>query len=628
MAKEIEEKKAANRGAFLPVGKVVLAPTLPSWLGRDWLWGLILIVSVFLAYTPVWYAAYVWDDDYHLTANPCIVGPFGLKEIWTTGAGWYYPLVLTTFWVEHALWGLAPLPYHLVNVLLQGLCAILLWRVLFRLRVAGAWLGAALWALHPVQVESVAWVTEMKNTQSGLFFLLSILFFLKWLKLQESKVPNEWNRNYLLTFLFALLAMTSKSSTVILPVVLCMCAWWKEGRWRWRYAISAAPVFLLSAISAVVSIWSEKVHGGMDDASMIRSWPQRIATAGDVVWFYLGKLVWPHPLIFIYPRWQIDAGEVASYLPLLAVIVVLGIFWHKRESWARPWFFAFGYFLVALLPVMGLVDQYFWHYSFVGDHFQYLASMGPLALAGAGLIRLADLLLPKKTGLKSTLCAGLLLVLGIWSWQRVWVYQNRETLWDDTLAQNPTCLMAHNNLGFVLALKGRMNEAIVQYRQALKIDPNAANVRNNLGKALVETKQVDEAVFQFQQALILQPDIAEYHGNLGEALAQKGKVDDAMAQLEQALTLDPNYAEAHINLGNLLLPKGEVDTALVHYRKALEINPDMAAAHYNMGIALVRKKRLDEAITQYQEALRLNPGFIAAQENLAEALALKQHTQK
>jgi hypothetical protein len=208
---------------------------VPSWLSRDWLWGLILVLTVVLVYQPVWSAGFIWDDDYHVTANPCIVGPLGLKEIWTTSAWQPFPLVMTVFWVEHALWGLAPLPYHLVNVFQQAMGTVLLWRVLRSLRVPGAWLGAALWALHPVQVESVAWISEMKNTQSCVFYLLTILFFVRWLKARDLDGRTGAGWNYGLTLLFAALAMASKSSTVILPVVLGLCAWWMEGKWPWRH---------------------------------------------------------------------------------------------------------------------------------------------------------------------------------------------------------------------------------------------------------------------------------------------------------------------------------------------------------------------------------------------------------
>jgi protein O-mannosyl-transferase len=368
-----------------------------------------LFLLVILAYTPVWRAGFIWDDDTMLTANPCIVGPLGLKEIWTTNAADICPLTITTFWLEHGLWGLAPLPYHLVNVLLHGACAVLLWRVLRSLGVQGAWLGAALWALHPVQVESVAWITEMKNTESGLFFLLSILFFVKWLRIKEIKngrTGNEWN--YALCFLFAALAMASKSSTVVLPVVLCLCAWWIQGRWQWRNAVRVIPGFLMSIAASALSVWTQRLQlAAATDSQWARTWPQRFAAAGDAFWFYLGKLLWPHPLIAIYPRWQTDGGQWTSYLPLVtAILLISGLWLLGAKSNVAEWragFFAFAYFAVALLPVLGLIDNYVFSYSLVFDHFQYLASMGPLALAGTGLARTWNLSLwlqrrPKNIG--------------------------------------------------------------------------------------------------------------------------------------------------------------------------------------------------------------------------------------
>jgi len=295
-------------------------PRPPSWFKRDWLWGLILILAVILTYTPVWWAGFVWDDDINVTANPCIVGPLGLKEIWTTTHAGYYPLVLTTVWVEHALWGLAPLPYHLVNVLLHATCAVLLWWVLRSLRILGAWLGAALWALHPVQVESVAWITELKNTQSCLFYLLTIRFFLEW---QNREILDQKGieRDYLLALVFALLAILSKPSTVVLPAVLGLVWWWMGGQWHGRLVLRLAPFFLIAAAASIWAIVEQKFHAGAVGSEWAQTWAERLVIAGKIVWFYLGKLVWPHPLIFIYPRWEIDASHLVAYLPMTAVVL-------------------------------------------------------------------------------------------------------------------------------------------------------------------------------------------------------------------------------------------------------------------------------------------------------------------
>jgi len=658
---------------------------------RDWLWALLLILFVILAYTPTWHAGFIWDDDIILTYNPCIVGPFGLKEIWTTAAADICPLVLTTFWVEHELWGLAPLPYHLVNIVMHGACAILLWRVLCSLGVPGAWLGAALWALHPVMVESVAWITEMKNTESGLFFLLSILFFVKWLKTEE---PNEEQADdgvtpdvgrvasprrppltggseirpyrarvfaYMLSLLFAALAMASKSSTVILPVVLCLCAWWIEGRWQWRNVARVAPMLLMSVAAGAVSIWTQglQLATAAGDPQWVRPWPQRLAAAGDAVWFYLGKLLWPDPLITIYPRWQIDASQWVSYLPLLAVILLFFILWLKLRSGvagSRACFFALAYFLTALLPVLGLIDNSIFRYSLVFDHLQYLASIGPLALAGAGLTRVWDLLLspqcwPKGIGvwaygrirlrqgfvgqvgvgagtsknlwLQPAFCAGLLLILGLLTWQRTRIYESTETFWSDTLAKNPNSWVGHNNLGFALFQKGHADEAISHFQKALEVNPNYKDAHNNLANALLQKRRLDEAICEYQKTLEIEPSYAAGHFNLGVALSQKGQVDAAIFQYQKAIEINPNFLGAYTNLGNTLFQRGDFDEAITQYQKALEINPSDAEVHANLGNVLFQKGQFKDAITQFQEALRLNPNLRPVRASLARAKAFE-----
>jgi len=584
MAKRSQKKKARSSEIFVQVADPGgTRQRLPAWSSRDWVWGLILVVAVIVTYQPVWYAGFVWDDDYHVTTNPCIVGPLGLKEIWTTSAGQFFPLTLTTFWVVHALWGLAPLPYHLVNVFQQAACAVLLWRVLLSLKIPGAWLGAALWALHPLQVESVAWISEMKNTQSCLFYLLTILFFVRWLRTKNPEQRCGTNWNYGLTLFFAALAMASKSSTVVLPVVLALCAWWMEGRWHWRHLMRLAPLFLMSVVASAITMWPQTPEvAALADSQGARSWPERLATAGDAVWFYLGKLVWPHPLITVYPRWEIDAGQVISYLPLLAVIVVLFILWLKRESRFRSCFFALAYFLVVLSPFLGLIDQSFWRYSFVEDHLQYLASIGPLALVGAGMVTLADFVISSRFWLRSSLCAGLLLVLGLSSWQRAWAYESEETLWRDTLAKNPECWAGENNLGGTLFQKGQVDDAIAHFQKALEINPTYIEAHNNLGLALIKKGHVDEAIAQYQETLGINPGYAEAHYNLGNAVLQKGQLDEAMAQYQEALEINPNFAEAHSNLGAVFFQKGQVDAAIVQFQEALKLKPDYVDAQNNL----------------------------------------------
>ena len=630
--------------------------------GRSWLFGLLLIAFAVMAYLPATRNAFIWDDDYHLTANPCIIGPLGLKDIWTSAHARICPLVQTTFWVEYHLWGLNPLPYHLVNILMHAAAALVLWRVLLRLKVPGAWLGAALWMLHPVQVESVAWITELKNTQSGLFFLLSILFFCKSRQAEQDYAPkNRSGFYYSLTLTFGALALASKSSTVVLPLVLGLCAWWIEKGWRWRRnLLQLVPLLLLSILTGVVTMWTQKLEGAID-VEYARSLGERIAVAGKVGWFYAGKLLWPHPLIFVYPRWQIDATSLAAYWPTVAAGVTLVVFWWKREQWARSAFFASAYFFAALLPVLGLLDHYFLRYSFVGDHFQYLASMGPLALAGAGISIGLGAFKPQQRWLLPVLCSLLLLTLGTLTWRQCAMYQNDEVLWSTTLQRNPASWMAHNNfyvelaqrpdrqaeaishleaalrlkpnyaqahynLGLALAsIPARLPEAIAEYRAALRIKPDYVEAHNNLGVALTSIPGcLPEALAEYAAALRLRPDFAEVHYNLGVALERiPGRLPEAMAEYAVALRLKPEHAKAHYHLGLALasLP-GRQSDAIAEYRAALRIKPDYADAHCDLGAVLASLPgRLPEALAEYTAALRLKPDYAEAHNNMGAALA-------
>jgi tetratricopeptide (TPR) repeat protein len=574
-------------------------------------------------YWPALRNGFIWDDDMHLTNNPHLHDLAGLLSLWTTSAARICPLVQTFFGVQLALWGLVPWPYHLVNILMHAAGGVVLWQVLRTLNVPGAWFGAALWVLHPVGVESVAWITELKNTQSALFYLLAIWFFVKWRRAASRRAQQEaWaaEKFYALALLCGVLAMASKSSTVILPLVLGLCAWWVEGRWSWHIAARLGPFFLCSGLASAVSMWTQKLEGAVE-AEYARSGPERLVTAGKVVWFYLGKLIWPHPLTFIYPRWEIDASRACSYLPLAAAGMTSLVLWSKRRGWGRLWCFAWAYFLIALLPVLGLLDHYFLRYSFVGDHFQYLPSIGPLALAGAGLSVGLDQVAKGNRFVKPVVCGTLLVVLGGLTWERTFVFRDDETLWRDTLAKNPACWMAHNNLGTAFDEQGQIDAAIRQYQEAVRLKPDHANAQSNLGTALGKKGQIDDAISHLREAIRLIPDHADAHNNLGNALDKKGQTDDAISQYQEAIRLQPDHALAHYNLANALGKKGLTDEAINQYQKALRFKPDYAMAHNSLGLALTKKGQTSEAIRQFQEALSLKPDFADARRNLDAVLA-------
>ena len=545
---------------------------------RPWHWGLILFALVVAVYLPVWGAGYIWDDDQVLTANPVIVGPGELADIWTTKAADICPLTLTTFWLEHAIWGLTPLPYHVVNVLFHAGAAVALWQVLRRLAVPGAWLGAALWALHPVQAESVAWITEMKNTESGLFFLLSILFFIPTLK--QEILP--W-RAYTLTLLFAALAIASKSSAVVLPVMLLLVAWWLEGRWQWRNLGRVAPIFFLSALAAAVSIWTQAAGGANNWA---QSWPARFVTAGDAVWFYLGKLLWPDPLMLIYPRWHIDAAQGLGYIPLVGVVTLsIALIGGRKEVAVRACLFAWACFLIALLPVLGFANMTFFRHSFVADHLQYLAAMAPLALAGASLARLAEFAPLPVPRLWPALGAGLLLVLGAVSWQRAAIFQSQESLWSDNVSKNPDCWDGYVNLGNIAFARGDLDGAARLYEKTVALNPNNGAVYSDLGNVSLTRHQYDQAIAEFKRALELDPGHGQVLSNLGMAYYFKGDLDAAIDTFHQALRLDPAMAPVHNNLGLALEKKGDVADAAAEFQAAVQLKPDFASAQQNLADA-------------------------------------------
>jgi tetratricopeptide (TPR) repeat protein len=581
-----------------------------------------------------------------------VVGPLGLREIWTTTQAVYYPLVLTTFWALHKVVGLDPLPYHLLDVLLHATSAIVLWRVLQLLRVRGAWLGAALWALHPVMVQSVAWVTELKNTQSCLFYLLSIFFFLKWERREDSvsRLTPRWTAEhrslaFASSLLLFVLATLSKPSVVMLPVVLALCIWWMRRRIRWRDALALVPFALIAALSSAWTIWEQKFHARAAGPDWAQTFPERLIIAGRAIWFYLSKLLWPDPLTFIYPRWNVDSSKLIGYLPLISVAAGLVALWFIRSGWGRALFFAAAYYVISLFPVLGFFTVYFFRYSFVSDHFQYLASIGPLALAGAVAVMMGRLcqsqlqlgagteaaqaaknvlrVASRRVVVSASLGGTLLILLAFRTWQQTTEYRDLMALYTATLKKNPGCWMAHYNLAIVLAEQGAIDQAIDHYRDAVSLRPSYAEAHYNLGRLLFEQGRVDDAVAHYEKAVEIKPGDPEAENNLGVTLFGIGRVGDAILHYQKALEILPDYAEASCNLANALISRGDFDGAIAHYRICVAAVPEQAEAQYNLASALLRKGRADEAIVHYQMVLQLYPENADAHANLGSAFAAK-----
>jgi Tfp pilus assembly protein PilF len=552
-----------------------LVPALHDGLGHwPWWLALVLVISTLVVYQRVWHAGFIWDDDDHLTANPAMTAPHGLRMIWSSLAvSRYYPLTLTSFWFQRRLWGLSPRPYHLVNVALHAVNGVLLYFVLRRLRIRAAWLAAMLWVLHPVNVESAAWITELKNTQSGLFFFLAVLCFLRFegcgkhesgqpeirkRKNGETTAANGW---YALALLCGLTAMLSKPSTVILPLALLLCVWWERGAsprtdrgWRWADVRRIAPFLILALVMSAWTIIEQRgniLWTGTTEWKL--SMAERLVIAGRAAWFYVAKVLWPVQLTFVYPRWAVDAGALSSWMPLAALIVVGVVLWRwRRQAWAQAALFGFGFFVAALLPVLGFFDVYYFRYSFVADHLQYLASAGLIAVVANGAATVCD-----RTGrlgqqMKLVTAAVAVLWLGALTWKQACIYQDLETLWRDTLAKNPRCWLADNNLGNMLLKQGRLQEAIGHYEQALMVKPDCAEAHGDLGNALVLARKLEQAIEQYEQALQIQPQNAAAHNNLGNALLRAGKVKEAIEHYEQALRLQPDFTLAQNGLARAL----------------------------------------------------------------------------
>ncbi len=586
---------------------------------RGWILGIVLVLATAVAYQQAWHAGYVWDDDVYVTGNKLLTAPDGLKRIWFSleSPSQYFPLVYTTFRIEHGLWGLNPAGYHCVNILLHILNALLVWRLLYVLRVPGAWLAAAIFALHPVQVESVAWITERKNVLMGIFFLLALL---SWTRFLEAHARQTW-KFYVLALIFYALALLSKTTACTLPAALFLILWWKKKPINWQRLMQIAPFVVLGIGMGLVSIWWERYHQGTQGEIFQIGPLERILVASRALWFYASKLLWPSNLTFIYPRWTISPANPFDYVWLLAIIALAAVIYFTRRYTGRGVEIAALFFVATLSPTLGVIMLYTFRFTFVADHYQYLACIGPLALAAAGITTAFGLLDRRRWLLQPVICGVLLLSLGVLTWRQCGMYRDTETLWRWTISRNPSSWMAYNNLGTALLKTGRVDEAVSQFDKALEIQPGYAVAHNNLGNAFLRLGRAADSYAHLQKALEFDPNNAEAHNNMGNTLVQMGRADDAAAHYRKAVEIDPSYVEAHNNLGALSLQTGRFDESIAHLQKALTINPDNADAHNNLANTLLRMGQIDDALVHYNKALELKPTDANAQNNLAWLLA-------
>lgn len=510
---------------------------------RDGLLALSIVVLVLVSYAPALRAGFIWDDDAYVTENRTLRSADGLRRIWLeVGATpQYYPAVHTSFWLEYALWELEPLGYHLDNVLLHALAALLLWRLLRRLEVPGAWLAAAVFALHPVHVESVAWVTERKNVLSGVFYLASLIALSRF-DPPDPRVHSTPRSRFAYGWasFFFIAALLSKTVTASLPAVWLLILWWKRGRLGLRDVVPVVPFFVVGAGFGLVTVWMETAHVGAQGSEWSLSPIERGLVAGRALWFYLAKLGWPMDLAFIYPRWRIDDGEALQYVFPVAFAGLLVAFFLLRARIGRGPFVALACFAGTLFPALGFLDVFPHRFSYVADHFQYLASIGILVPVVATLASFRDRM-PARV---STLAAiGLLAILGALTWRQCRIYFDAETLWLDTLAKNPDAYIAHTQLGHIEGARGEARSALAHYREALRIKPEDALALNNLAWFLATTS---ESTYRNPARAVELAERAARATNqrapgvldtLAAAYAADGRFGDAVATVDRAIAL-------------------------------------------------------------------------------------------
>ena len=568
------------------------------------------------------WGGFVWDD-FIWSQSRAVLEWSGLGDIWSWPSrilkeAHYWPLTYTTFWLEHKIWGLEPAGYHVVNVLLHLLNTLLVWRLLLRLAVPGAWVAAAVFAAHPTHVESVAWVIERKDVLSGLFYLAAVLVWLRFLE-----QPRPW-RHGLAMLLFAA-GLMSKSMVVTLPATLLIVQWWTNGRITPRDLRRVAPFFLVALLLTAVDLYSY----GSSQAPLDYSWVERMLIASRALWFYAGKLAWPANLAVIYPRWDISLGDPWAWLYLAGAAALAAALWLLRHRVGRGPLAGALFFAVTLSPALGFVNYSFMYYSFVADRFQYLAGIGVIAvLVGAaahGAGRLPGRLRSGTAGLAALVLA----LLGTATWRQAGIYRDKVTFFSHVVSLNPEALSAHYNLGVALMAAGRTEKSLAAARTAVEKRPDHAGARALLGMALVRTERFLEAEETLRRALETRPGHKNIQRAMAELLRKQERHEEALEAYRALLEIDPDYALAHAFIGEILLELHRYGPAVEHLSKALtsieaapSVTPDLPTSdsiHAMLGKALLELGRTRMAEAHFRRALQLNPRNMSALEQVAAA---------
>ena len=519
-------------------------------------------------------------------------------------------MVYTTFWLEHKLWGFDPTGYHIVNVLLHLGNTLLVWHLMRRLLVPGAWVVAAVFAVHPLHVESVAWVIERKDMLSGLFYLAAVL---AWLRFVEQPRP----RRYACSLVLYAAGLLSKSIVITLPVALLLWHWWQQGRVTSADLLRLVP---FGVVGLIITVGDLSFYQSREVLSLDYSLIERTLIAARALWFYVGKLLWPTNLTLVYPLWDIRVADPLAWGYLVAAISLAVALWCFRHQVGRGPLAGALFFVVTLSPVLGFVDYGYMQFAFVADRFQYLAGLGIMAVViGAITYGVRGLSDSWQKGAR-VVAAVVIVVLGLLTWRQASIYRDDETLNRHIIALNPQARDAYLNLGDALYEQGRYEEALDVTRIAVERRPEHFQAHFNLGATLDKLGRFEEAETHLRRAIALSPQAQNAYLNLSKVLYEQGRYEEALEAARVAIEQDPDFVEAHFNLGAILNKLERFEEAEIHLRRAIALNPQARKAHFSLGVALYKQDRYEEALAATRIAIEQDPDFVEAHFNLGVVL--------
>ncbi len=588
---EVGEPRSSGPGTYSISRRQVLA-------------ALALALLVIVSFGPAYLAGFVWDDVV-FAEEPAIRSASGLKSIWFSprdieNEGHYWPVTYTTFWLEHKLWGLEPLGYHVVNVLLHLVNVLLLWRLLGRLSVPGAWIVAAVFAVHPLHVESVAWVIERKDVLSGLFYLTSFLAYIRF-------VDGGSRGRYLFALTLFAVGLLSKTVIVTLPAALLIWHWWRRGRIAAKDLLRTAPFF---AVGLAIALADTVFYRTREVVSLDYSLIERILIAARAFWFYAGKLLWPTDLAVIYPLWDIRATDPVAWVYVAGVLALPAALWLGRGRWGRGPLACVAFAAATLSPALGLLDYGYMQFALVADRFQYLAGIGMLTLIVAALVRGADRLPSIYTWSAKVLLVAVLAMFGTLTWKHTGNFHSNLTLFSHIVSLNPAARDAHINLSQALSRAGRPEESLEASRIAVEQRPDQPAGHSNLGLALMSLERFEEAEARFGRALELDPRHRGANQNLGAVMKRQGRYDEAIEQFHAVLEIDGDFVLGWSGLAETLFLAEQYEEALEAATRALSIEPDSpksAALHLLLGRASRETGQFEAAERNLLRAAELAP---------------------